>query len=258
MSTQTATTLTRGQAQALVIRSVDVAEPFDWLASGVRSFAAAPVASLLYGALFALAAAATLYWTWEMPGFTVALLTGLLLVGPVLAAGVYTAARQQERGEPVDIRAGLALLGHRSANLALFGVLLALIMAAWVRASALLFALKFNTLSITVEGYLGVLSGTGDPVALAYFVLIGLALAITVFITSAVAIPAILDRDCGPFTAIHASAQAFAQNWPAMLIWAALIVALTAIGIATAFVGMLVIFPVLGYATWHSYRRLVG
>jgi len=193
-----------------------------------------------------------------MPGFTVALLTGLLLVGPVLAAGVYTAARQQERGEPIDVRAGLALLRSRAANLALFGVLLALIMAAWVRASALLFALKFNTLSITVEGYLGVLSGTGDPIALAYFVVIGLALALTVFVTSALAIPAILDRDCSPFTAIGASARAFAKNWPAMLVWAALIVALTAIGIATFFVGMLVIFPVLGYATWHSYRRLVG
>ncbi len=258
MSTQTATNLTRSPAHTLEIRSIGVAEPINWLASGLRSFAAAPAASLFYGVLFTLAAVATLNWTWEMPGFTVALLTGLLLVGPVLAAGIYAAARQQERGEPVDIASGLKLLRARSTNLALFGVLLALIMAAWVRASALLFALKFNTLSIPVEGYLGVLSGTGDPVAIAYFLLIGLALATTVFVTSAVAIPMILDRDCSPLTAVGASARAFAKNWPAMLVWAGLIVALTVVGIATLLLGMLVLFPVLGYATWHSYRRLIG
>jgi uncharacterized membrane protein len=108
-----------------------------------------------------------------------------------------------------------------------------------------------------VDGYQSILSGTGDPVAVAYFVLIGLVLAFTVFITSAVAIPLIVDRDCGPFTAIQTSARSFAKNWPAMLVWAALIVALTAIGIFTYFVGMLVLFPVLGYATWHSYKALV-
>lgn len=96
MSTQTATNLTRSPAPTLEVRSIGIAEPFDWLASGLRSFAAAPAASLFYGVLFALAAATTLYWTWEMPGFTVALLTGLLLVGPALAAGIYAAARQQE------------------------------------------------------------------------------------------------------------------------------------------------------------------
>lgn len=240
------------------IRRVKAAEPLEWLSAGVRSFASAPAASLLYGVLFALAAAGTLYLTWTLPGFTVAFITGLLLIGPLLAAGLYVAARQQENGEPVEIGAAIRFLGSRSANLGLYAVFLALVMAAWVRFSALLFALKFSTFSVSVDGYLGVLSGSGDPVAVAYFVLIGLLLAFTVFITSAVAIPMIVDRDCGPLTAIQTSARAFAANWPAMLLWAALIVVLTGIGIATFFIGMVVLFPVLAYATWHSYRSLVG
>jgi uncharacterized membrane protein len=86
---------------------------------------------------------------------------------------------------------------------------------------------------------------------------IGFILAATVFITSAVAVPMIVDRDAGPFAAIATSARAVAENWPAMLVWAGLIVILSAVGIATFFAGFVVLFPVLGYATWHSYRAMV-
>ena len=256
MTTQAAHTTQAATEKTTVIRSVEADAPLQWLAAGVRDFLATPGSSLLYGALFSLLAAGTIYLTWELPGFTFAFLTGLVLIGPVLAAGLYVAARQLASGEPASIFAALSLLRTRGANLALFGVFLALIMA-WVRLSALLFALKFNSLTITLDGYLGVLSGTGDPVALAYFLLIGSALAVTVFVTSAVAIPMIVDRNCGPITAIQTSARAVAHNWTAMLVWAFSIVVLTVVGSLTLFLGMLVLFPILGYATWHSYRSLV-
>lgn len=241
-----------------VVRRVDLDEPIDWLAAGTRDLVAAPAAGLLYGALFSLAAGAALYLAWESPGFFVALLTGLLLVGPFLAAGLYVGARQRERGEPVSIRAGLAHLASRATNLGLFALFLTLVAAAWVRLSALLFAIKFNTLSPSVEGYLGILSGAGDPVALAYFVLIGAVLAVTVFVTSAVAIPLIVDRDASPLAAIQASVQAVSRNRATMTLWAALIVALAGVGILTFFLAMVAIFPVIGFASWHAYRRLVA
>lgn len=258
MTAQTVSILSGSTGAPAEIRQVHIAAPFEWLRAGVRSLAAAPGPSLLYGALFALAAAAAVYLTRTLPGFTVAFITGLLLIGPFLATGIYVAARQQQGGERASIGGAITFLGTRSANMGLYALFLALIMVVWVRVSALLFALKFNTFNITVDGYLGILSGSGDPTAIAYFVLIGFALALTVFITSAVAIPMIVDRNCGPLTAIHTSARAFATNWPAMLVWAALIVALTAVGIATYFVGLVVLFPVLGYATWHSYTALVS
>jgi len=258
MSAHTINTMPGVSGDAAEIRRVDASAPLRWLGAGVRSFLAAPGPSLVYGVLFTLAAAGTLYLSWTLPGFTVAFVTGLLLIGPLLAAGLYVAARQQHAGEPVKIGAAIRFLSTRSANMGLYAVLLALIMAAWVRISALLSAVKFNTFNVTVDGYLGILSGGGDPIAIAYFVVVGLALALTVFITSAVAIPMVVDRDCGPLTAVHASARAFAKNWFTMLIWAALIVAITVVGIATYFVGMVVLFPVLGYASWHSYKSLVG
>jgi uncharacterized membrane protein len=90
------------------------------------------------------------------------------------------------------------------------------------------------------------------------FVGIGSVLAITVFVTSAVSVPLIIDRDQDPLSAIRTSARAVGRNWPAMSLWAALIVILTAVGVATFGVGLVVLFPVLGYATWHSYRDLVA
>ena len=238
------------------VRAVGIAEPFRWIAAGVRDFRRTPGRSLLYGVLFAAVCLATYALTAALPWFTVAFLTGLLLIGPYLATGLYVAARQMESGESVSIRAAWQTLVARKTNLALFALFLALVMAAWVRLAALLFAIKFDLLSPSIEGYLGILSGQGDPAVVIYFVVIGFLLAATVFVTSALAVPMIVDRDSGPFTAIAASARAVAHNWPAMLVWAAIIVALTAVGIATFFAGFAVLFPVLGYATWHSYRAM--
>lgn len=247
----------RGTLGHRSIRNVGIADPFRWIGAGIRDFRRAPGKSLLYGALFLAACLATYALTLSLPWFTLAFLTGLLLLGPYLATGLYIAARQMEAGEPTSIHEAWRTLMARKTNLALFALFLGLVMAAWVRLSALLFAIKFDLFSPSIEGYLGILSGQGDPWVLAYFVGIGFILAATVFITSAVAVPMIVDRDAGPFAAIATSARAVTQNWPAMLIWAGLIVTLSAVGIATFFAGLVVLFPVLGYATWHSYRAMV-
>ncbi|MBK1721996.1 DUF2189 domain-containing protein [Thiocystis violacea] len=241
------------------VRHVDITEPLEWLGKGIRTLAKSPLHGLAYGALFAAACWVTLWLTWSLPWFSIAFLTGLMLLGPFLAAGLYVAARQQEVGASVSIRQSLELIWDRRTNLSLFVLFLGLIAAAWVRLSALLFAIQFNTLSPSLDRDQSLLTLQGfDPLTAAFFLGIGLILAATVFITSAVAIPMILDRDAGPITAIQASARAFKENWPAMLLWAALIVALSGIGILTFFVGMIVVFPVLGYATWHSYRRMLA
>ena len=245
-------------ADDLIIRHVDIDAPMDWLKAGWRTMLAAPAASLLYGVLFALACIGVLLLARAFPWFTLSFLTGLLLIGPFLASGLYVAARQHGQGERVDIRESVALLWDRRTNLSLFALFLGLVMAAWVRLAALLFAIQMDLFSPTSNSLTGILSGHFDPVVTGYFVLIGAILAAAVFITSAVATPLIVDRDTGPITAIQASARAVAANWKPMLIWAGLIVALTGVGVLSWFVGMVVLFPLLGYATWHSYRALVG
>ncbi len=229
----------------------------DWIRRGIDDFRRAPVLSLLYGTLFAGLCASVYLLTRNIPWFTTGYLTGLLVLGPFLAAGLYAASRDIERGSAPGIASGLRLIAQRKTYLALFSLLLALTMAAWIRFSALLFALKFSTLSPTVEAYTTLLGSSDGWIALTYFIGIGFILASAVFVISAVAIPLILDKDADFITAMKASFRAVTGNPAAMIVWAAAIVALTAIGIATAFVGLAVIFPILGYATWHSYRALV-
>ena len=239
------------------IAHVSAAAPFEWLRHGVEDFRQIPLLSLLYGFLFAGFCAAVYLASSNSPGFTTGFLTGLVVLGPFLAAGLYAASRDLERGETPSISGSLRLLIQRRTYLALFSVLLALVMTAWIRVSALLFALKFSTLSPSMEAYTNMLSSGEGWIALSYFFGIGFLLVAAVFVISAVSVPLILDRDTDFITAMQKSYSAVTSNPGAMIVWAATIAALTMIGIATAFVGLVVIFPVLGYATWHSYRALV-
>jgi uncharacterized membrane protein len=240
------------------IKKVDATAPFTWIRRGIDDFRSAPGLSLLYGFLFAGLCAGVYLLIRGVPWFTTGYLTGLVVVGPFLAAGLYAASRDIERGAAPSISTSLGLMVQRRTYLALFSLMLAMVMAAWIRFSALLFALKFNTLTPTMETYTQMLTSSEGWIALSYFVGIGFLLATVVFVISAVAIPLILDKDADFITAMQKSYRAVVNNPLAMVVWAVTIVALTVVGIATAFVGLAVIFPVLGYATWHSYRALLN
>jgi uncharacterized membrane protein len=79
-----------------------------------------------------------------------------------------------------------------------------------------------------------------------------------VFARSVVSVPLIIDRDADSETAVRTSLRVTLADLPAMIVWAALIVVLVGVGFATFLVGMVVVFPLLGHATWHAYRDLVG
>ncbi|MGD9170795.1 MAG: DUF2189 domain-containing protein, partial [Candidatus Thiodiazotropha sp.] len=116
---------------------------------------------------------------------------------------------------------------------------------------------KFNTLTPSIEAYTNLLSSADGWITLTYFAGMGFLLVSVVFVISAIAIPMILDKDADFISSMQTSYRAVTGNPGAMIVWALTIVALTTIGVATAFIGLAVIFPILGYATWHSYRSLV-
>lgn len=91
---------------------------------------------------------------------------------------------------------------------------------------------------------------------LSYFT-VGCILAAVVFARSVVTVPMIVDRDVSAVKAMRTSHRVTLKDLPAMLIWASFIVLLTTLGFASFLVGMVVIFPLLGHATWHAYRDLV-
>jgi uncharacterized membrane protein len=139
------------------------------------------------------------------------------------------------------------------------GLVLMLFLLAWIRLAFLIFALFFGATPPSWEHLVTTLLFTTDGIPfLVVGIAVGGALAAFVFAMSAVAIPALLDRDIGALGAVATSVAAVVQNWRVMIGWGALIVLFTAAGLVTFYVGLAVTLPLVGHASWHAYRGLVA
>jgi uncharacterized membrane protein len=239
------------------IRRVPAGRPFTWLAQGLRDMRGNLVESLAYGLIVAAIGWAIWKYTAGRPQQFTASITGFFLLAPLFAAGLYEISRRHELG--MDTGFGESLQGWRRSGggLAEFGLELVIVAIFWERLSAILFALLYNGAVPNLESFYSDVFLSSDYWRLAVvYVAVGGVLAMAVFVLSAISIPMLLDRDVDIYTAMATSLVAVGRNIPAMAVWAILIVVLTAIGFATLLLGMIVIFPLLGHATWHAYRDL--
>jgi uncharacterized membrane protein len=239
------------------IRSVAVTRPFAWLALGLRDMRANLVESLAYGTVIALAGWLIWAYTKDRPQAFTTSVTGFFLLAPLLAAGLYEISRRQELGAHTSFGESLQAWRASGGALTQFGLAMVLWAIFWERLSAILFALSYRGDAPDLQSFYRdvFLSGSYPEVVLTYLA-VGSVFAGIVFVVSAISIPMLLDRNGDIYTAMATSFLAVMRNIPAMLVWAGLIVALTALGFATLLFGMIVIFPVLGHATWHAYRDL--
>ena len=240
------------------IRKIGIGRPFKWLRKGLADLARVPGASLTYGVAFALVGAAIVALAWGRGHIAPALTTGFLLVGPFLAGVLYDLSRQLERGGRADTVAALHAWKRNAGSISLFGLLLALTLIMWERMSAVIFALFYGGRVPDLRNFVGdvLLSGHYNELLAAYFG-VGGAIALAVYAFSVVSLPMLLDRDVDIATAIVTSVQCVARNPAPMLLWAVIIVVLMALGFATGMVGLVLVFPWLGHASWHAYRDLV-
>ena len=240
------------------VRKVGIGRPFVWLRKGLADLVRVPGPSLAYGAAFAAVGAVIVALARGRGHIAPALLTGFLLVAPFLAGVLYDLSRQLERGGAVNSVAALHAWERNSGSISLFGLLLALTLIMWERVSAVIFALFYGGRVPDLRNFVGdvLLSGHYNDLLVAYFGVGGL-IAVAVYAFSVVSLPMMLDRDVDVATAIVTSVQCVTRNPAPMLLWAATIVVLMAIGFATWMVGLVLVFPWLGHATWHAYRDLV-
>jgi len=240
------------------IRTVAMNAPFAWVVAGWRDFARAPLASGFYGVAFAL-----MGWLIHLVfrhafEYTSSLTAGFLLLGPFIATGLYDISRRLERGETV--RLGTTLTAWRSnvGTFGLFALVLTIIMLVWARASLITFALFFSSGMPTLQNFLGRVASLQHWDFVLAWVAVGLLFASIVYAVSVVSVPMILDRGTDAVVAGITSARALFANVGPLVLWALLIVVLIGIGFATLFVGLIVTAPIVGHATWHAYRALVG
>ena len=242
----------------LEIRRVRAGQAVVWLKRGWDDLKAIGMPGIAHGALIAVLGGVLLMLGSSHLYFTAAAVTGYLLVGPVMTTGLCELARRRSAREPLGFDESLEPLHRNSDGLTHFGAILALIGVVWFALSAWLLQSVFSTSKPSLAVALWGGSGAVSPQQLLSYVGSGAMLAIIVFSVSVVAVPLIIDRHATASEAMRASIRAVLANVPAMLLWAALIVLITAIGFLTLLLGMVFIAPLLGYATWHAYRDLVA
>ena len=137
--------------------------------------------------------------------------------------------------------------------------LLMFIYLVWLRAATLLFALFIYGNFMPLADFITFVLTTPEGVAMLVIgTTIGALLALVTFAVSALSIPMLMRKDVDVMTAMSASVEVLMDAPGPMLLWAWLIAVLTAFGVATMFVGLVVVFPLIGHATWHAYRSIVG
>lgn len=237
------------------IHLVEATRPFKWLAAGWRDIAHSPVTALVYGAVFALLGWGLYSLSDGAPHFILTYVAGFFLVGPFLASGLYAVAHRLEHHHPATLYHAVTAWHRSGLQMVIYTALIGFLMVFWVRLAWLLVGLMYTQgPAVSIGELLG--SATGLEYMALYLALGGIFAAL-VFAISVVALPMLQDRRVDIITAMLTSLTVVKHNPGAMAVWAALIVGLCAIGFATYLVGLVVIFPLLGYATWHAYRDLV-
>lgn len=187
-----------------------------------------------------------------------AVITGFMLIGPILSAGLCEQSRQHEQGQVVDFDSSVEGLKRCQSSLIQFsGILLGFSMLWFAIYGLLLFATIGNVLPSLQQLLWGNIFDLITPMQLALYTVIGGLLASFVFVVSVISVPANIENNISAIDAVAASIKVTIENIPTMLIWATLIVMLTGLGFATYLIGMIVIYLLLSHASWHAYRDLV-
>jgi uncharacterized membrane protein len=225
--------------------------PFNWVKQGIGDLMQAPQQSMAYGLAVALmiGIVCLLAWFRGSQWFMFAMLGGFVFLAPLTCIGLYAISAQLERGqEPLMARSVRAAFKRHFGNEMIFALALLVIFLVWARAAVMVSVFFPTDGSPTVGDWIAYL-GVGSA--------IGAVFAAVTFSASAFSLPMIMHRDVDSITAIVTSINAVLRNKRAMILWLAIVVLFLLIGVATAFVGLIVIVPVIGYAAWHGYLETI-
>lgn len=250
-----------GQPAAPQVRAIGAADIRAALALGWRDFAVCPAYGLFFGAVYAaggilLALAVTV---WNAPWAILPFAVGFPLIGPFVAVGLYEVSRRREAGQPVAWPPVLgAILRERDRQIPTMAAVILGLFLAWLFIAHTIFALFLGISPARHAASTAEMLLSPDGLQmLAFGTAVGAGLAFVLFASTVIALPLLLDREVDFVTGMIASFGAVRAAPVPMLGWGVAVAALTFLAMLPAFLGLLVVLPVLGHASWHLYRRAI-
>lgn len=239
------------------VHRVPATRPFIWLSEGWDSLLHHRAASLAHGLIVAGLGSLILAYD-RHPLYIAAAICAFLVVGPVITAGLCELSRARDHGEKSNFQQSLQAMRRNRAGLWAFAQALLFVALGGFCMAALFLYASTGAIAPAVEATVwGDVLAQLTTLQLVTYATAFVLLATAVFLLSVVSVPMIIDRHVDAGTAMRMSLKVAARDKAAMLVWAGLIVSLVAFGFGTRLLGMILVLPLLGHATWYAYRDMV-
>jgi uncharacterized membrane protein len=245
-----------------LVRSITTDDVYAALTDGWKDFKAAPQFGLFFGGIYALGGLFLLLELirLELPLWIIPLAFAFPLIGPFVAIGLYEVSRRRETGQPLDWSEILGVIWReRGRQIPTMAFIVLAGFMIWMWFARLILAIFLGRMSFAVYSDLGILFTTPEGLSmLVVGTVVGGAIAFMLFALTAVSLPMLLEREIDFVTAMVTSFNAVTSNLRPMLTWAFIVGAGAVVSMVPAFLGLVVVLPVLGHATWHLYRRVIA
>ncbi|MDJ0857689.1 MAG: DUF2189 domain-containing protein [Dinoroseobacter sp.] len=245
----------------VVVNTITVDDLKFALSSGWAGFKKAPAFGLFFSAVYVLGGLAMVYIlmatgkTWA----TLPIIVGFPLIGPFAAVGLYEVSRRLQKGEPLDWREILGVVvNERSRQMPSIAAVILIFFLFWNFLAHMIFALFLGLQVMTnVSSSFDVFLTANGLMMLLVGTAVGAVLSFILFAITVVSLPLLLDAEVDFVTAMIKSFSAVTENLGVMLIWALIVASLLLLAMLPAFLGLFIVLPLLGHATWHLYQRVL-
>ncbi len=249
-------------APTFEIKNATIADLRSALAMGIRDFLNAPLFGLFFGSVFAVGGLVLFYSIFRLQVFWLAypLVIGFSLVGPFAATGLYEVSRRLEQDKPLvwSEVLGVIWLQHRR-EFGWMAFVTLFIFWIWMYQIRTLVAVFFGFAGFAdLSGFLEAVFTTSNGwTFLLVGHLVGAIISLALFVLTVISCPLLLDREVDFVTAMLTSIRSVLASPVVLVLWGGFVVLAVMLSAVPAFLGLLVVLPVLGHATWHLYRRLI-
>ena len=202
-----------------------------------------------WGMIYLAQATGQTYWA-------VLVVSGFPIIGPFAAVGLYEVSRRLDMGLPLNWGDILTVIAHqRKRQLPSISAVIIVILLFWFFLGHMIFALFLGLSVMTnVSSSLDVFLTPNGMMMIGFGTLVGAAFSLLVYMITVIALPLLLDREVDFVTAMITSFQVVQTNFGTMMVWGAIIAVVTFVAMVPALIGLFVVLPWVGHASWHIYR----